>query len=109
GNTAAGIEVPLDYCKPIPERHEVAELPPCTMLYFQGAPFVDPNEFGNAIGLLWELMDTYDPSPYGFTYTPQLAPYFDLRAEPSGAKFKDGYNILQYTNFDRISLRAWSD
>ncbi|MDD4493460.1 MAG: AraC family transcriptional regulator [Eubacteriales bacterium] len=78
GNTASGVEVPIDYAKPIPAGCDVIELPPCIMLYFQGAPFEDENDFGDAIGLLWELMDGYDPNPYGFKYAPELAPYFNF-------------------------------
>lgn len=77
GNTASGIEVPIDYSKPIPEGCDIIELPPCTMLYFQGAPFEDENDFGEAIGLLWELMADYKPELYGFEYAPELAPYFN--------------------------------
>ncbi len=83
GNTASGVEVPLDYSKPIPTGCEAIELPPCTMLYFRGAPFEDENDFGEAIGLLWELMAAYDPKSYGFEYSPELAPYFNFGA---GAK-----------------------
>jgi len=87
GNTAAGVEVPLDYIKTIPEGYEMIELPPCTMLYFQGAPFEDENDFGEAIGLLWELMDAYDPKLYGFEYSPEIAPYFNFGAgAKTGAK-----------------------
>lgn len=35
------------------------DLPLCIMLYFQGGPF-DPNNFGEAIGLLWDLQDSPD-------------------------------------------------
>lgn len=83
GNTAAGIEVPLDYSKVIPQGCDVIELPSCTMLYFQGAQYKDENDFGEAIGLLWELMDAYDPQLYGFKYSPEIAPYFNFGA---GAK-----------------------
>lgn len=87
GNTAAGVEVPLDYNKPIPKSCEVIELPPCTMMYFQGAPYEEENDFGEAIGLLWELMDAYDPKPYGLEYAPELAPYFNFGAGAvTGAK-----------------------
>jgi hypothetical protein len=87
GNTASGVEVPLNYNKPIPAGCDVIELPPCTMLYFQGAPFEDENDFGEAIGLLWELMNAYDPKLYGFEYSPELAPYFNFGAgAKTGAK-----------------------
>lgn len=81
------MEVPIDYNKPIPAGCDVIELPSCTMLYFQGAPYEDENDFGEAIGLLWELMDAYDPKPYGFEYAPELAPYFNFGAgTATGAK-----------------------
>ena len=83
GNTAAGVEVALDYSKLIPVGCDAIELPPCTMLFFQGAPFEDENDFGEAIGLLWELMSAYDPKSYGFEYSPEFAPYFNFGA---GAK-----------------------
>lgn len=90
GNTAAGVEVPLDYIKTIPEGYEMIELPPCTMLYFQGALYEDENDFGQAIGTLWGLMDAYDPKLYGFEYTPELAPYFNL-----GASAKTGARMAR--------------
>ena len=86
-NAAVGTEVPLDYHKPIPDGFEVIELPPCTMLYFQGAPFEDENDFGEAIGILWELMDAYDLKLYGWQYAPKLAPYCNFGAfAKTGAK-----------------------
>lgn len=87
GNTAFGVEVPINYNKPIPDGYDMVELPPCTMLYFHGAPYEDENDFGEAIGLLWELMDNYNPEQYGFEYAPELAPYFNFGAQASkGAK-----------------------
>jgi len=81
GNTASGLEVPLDYDKPIPDGYEITELPPCILLFFCGAPFADENDFGHAIGTLWGLMDTYDPKHYGWEYAPELAPYFNFGAQ----------------------------
>ncbi|NLF00638.1 MAG: helix-turn-helix transcriptional regulator [Anaerolineales bacterium] len=87
GNTASGVEVPMDYVKPIPGGCDVIDLPPCIMLYFQGAPFEDDNDFGEAIGTLWEIMAAYDPTQYGWQYAPELAPYFNFgAAAKSGAK-----------------------
>ena len=87
GNTASGVEVPIDYNKPIPDGCDVIELPPCTMLYFQGAPFEDENDFGEAIGTIWNIMETYDPAQYGWEYAPELAPYFNFGAgAKTGAK-----------------------
>ena len=75
GNTASGIEIPLNYNKPVPAGYDIIELPPCTMLYFAGAPFEDENDFSSAIGILWELMDNYNSKFYGWEYAPELAPY----------------------------------
>ena len=80
-NAAVGTEVPIDYDKPVPEGFDVIELPPCTMLYFQGPPFEDQNNFCEAIGILWELMDAYDPKLYGWEYAPEIAPYCNFGAE----------------------------
>ena len=75
GSTSAGVEVPLDYDKPIPDGFDVVELPPCTMLYFQGAQFED---FCEAIDTLWDLMEGYDPKAFGWEYADELAPYFNF-------------------------------
>lgn len=80
-DAAVGTEVPIDYSKPIPEGFEVIELSSCIMLYFQGAPFEDPNGFGEAIGILRELMDAYNPKLYGWEYAPEIAPYCNFGAE----------------------------
>ncbi|MCL2004230.1 MAG: AraC family transcriptional regulator [Oscillospiraceae bacterium] len=81
GSIASGTEVPLDYQKPVPDGYDVIELPPCTMLYFQGASYEDENDFCTAIGTLWEVMDAYDPTLYGWRYAPELAPYFNFGAD----------------------------
>ena len=39
------VEVPLNYNKPLPKGYEIAELPTCTYLYFNGMPFDDQNDF----------------------------------------------------------------
>jgi len=80
GNIASGVEVPLDYNKPIPDGCDIIELPPCIMLYFQGAAYEDENDFGEAIGTLWEIIASYDPSLYGWQYAAELAPYFNFGA-----------------------------
>ena len=80
GNTASGIEVPFDYDKPIPPRFDIIELPPCTMLFFNGDPFEKEEDYGIAIGSLWNQMNTYDPASDGYRYAPALAPYFNFGA-----------------------------
>ena len=86
GNTASGVEIPLDYNKPIPEGCDVIELAPCTLLYFNGASFADEQDFGAAIGTLWGMMRDYDPTQYGWQYASELAPYMNFGAPLTGAK-----------------------
>ena len=76
-----GVEVALDYAGPIPEGYDLIVLPPCSMMVFQGPPFKDEN-FEEAIGSLWEIMDRYDPKPYGFVWADEDGPRFQL--EPQG-------------------------
>lgn len=76
-----GVEVPLDYSGKVPDGFDVIELPPCKMMIFQGPPFED-EEFGEAIGNLWEVMKAYDPELYGFWWADQDGPRFQL--EPRG-------------------------
>ena len=72
-----GVELPLDYDKPVPEGYELAELPPCKMMVFQGPPFED-DDFEEAIGELWEFVKTFDPKLYGYEWAENDAPRFQL-------------------------------
>ena len=84
---AAGIEVPQDYNKPLPEGHEVLDLPPCTMLYFNGMPFENEEDFCKAIDVVFEAIETYQPDAYGYTYADEIAPKFNFGASSkTGAK-----------------------
>jgi hypothetical protein len=80
-DTAAGIEVPADYAKPIPEGYDAIELPPCAMLFFNGAPYDDENDFCIAIDTVWEAVENYNPGLYGWQPAPELAPRFNFGAE----------------------------
>lgn len=73
-----GVEVPSDYSNEIPEGYELIELPPCKMMVFQGEPY-DEEAFQEAIADVWELMDRYDPSLYGFEWADDDAPRFQLQ------------------------------
>ena len=85
-DTAAGVEVPADYAKPIPNGYDVIDLPPCTMLFFQGMPYENEDDFCVAIGIAWEAIDNYDPARYGYAFAPELAPRFNFGAsEKMGA------------------------
>jgi len=72
-----GVELPLDYEKPVPEGYELCEFPPCKMMVFQGPPFKE-DKFEEAILDLWELMKTFDPTLYGFEWADNEAPRFQL-------------------------------
>lgn len=76
-----GVEVPVDYSGKIPDGFEIIDLPPCSMMVFQGEPYDDEN-FGEAIEELWEVMNTYNPQIYGFEWADDDAPRFQL--EPQG-------------------------
>jgi len=76
-----GVEVAADYKGSVPDGFELIDLPPCQMMVFQGPPFKD-EDFEEAIGSLWEIMDRYDPKPYGFVWADDDGPRFQL--EPQG-------------------------
>lgn len=76
-----GVEVAQDYAGKIPEGMELIEMPPCKMMVFQGEPFAD-EDFGEAIGEVWQLIDRYNPKLYGFNWALQDGPRFQL--EPQG-------------------------
>ncbi len=72
-----GVEVPVSYRGEIPAGFEIIELPPCKMMVFQGPPFED-EKFEDAIEALWEVMKNYDPTIYGFTWSDEDGPRFQM-------------------------------
>ncbi len=72
-----GVELPLDYDGVVPDGYELIELPPCTMMVFQGEPY-DDADFEEAIGEIWEHVKTFDPTLYGYDWDAQAAPRFQL-------------------------------
>ncbi|MDR1094599.1 MAG: hypothetical protein LBL66_10685 [Clostridiales bacterium] len=74
------VEVPSDYAKPIPDGYEIAELPPCTYLCFNGLPFEDQKDFPIAIGILNEAIETYPFERFGWKKSDN-APYLGMGAE----------------------------
>jgi len=74
------VEVPLNYNKPLPDGYEIAELPPCTYLYFNGMPFDDRNDFPIAIGILNEAIETYPFKRFGWEKS-YKAPHLGMGAE----------------------------
>lgn len=75
--SAAGVEVPLHYNKPLPEGYEMISLVPCTLLYFQGMPF-DEQAYCQAIDIVTEAVANYDFGRYGFTLNCENALYFNF-------------------------------
>lgn len=74
---AQGVEVPVDYAGEVPNGFDIIDLPPCKMMVFQGQPY-DDDEFGEAIGKLWDVMKSYNPELYGFKWADENAPRFQL-------------------------------
>ena len=84
---AAGVEVPLDYDKVLPENYRMAELPACVMLYFQGEPYEKDEDFGKEIKKVYAAVGKYDAGRYGFRYAYDAAPGFNFGADTAtGAK-----------------------
>lgn len=72
-----GVEVPINYKNAVPDGFELIELPPCTMMVFQGEPYED-DDFESAIGEIWNHIDKFNPEIYGYKFNPELAPRFQL-------------------------------
>jgi hypothetical protein len=72
-----GVEIPLTYSNTIPEGYELIELPPCSMMVFQGEPYEDEN-FGDAIGEVWEHINRFQPQTFGYDWDVEAAPRFQL-------------------------------
>jgi AraC family transcriptional regulator len=97
-----GVEVAVDFTGPVPDGFACIDLPPCQMMVFQGPPFQD-EQFEEAIGSLWEIMDKYDPKPYGFEWADEAAPRFQL--EPQGYRgYIEGRPVRQTDN-SPVSIR----
>ena len=85
--TACGVEVPFDYNKPLPKGYEMLDLPPCKMLVFQGMPYEDEGDFGEALGIVFEAIENYQPERYGYRYADDVAPRFNFGSSAeNGAK-----------------------
>jgi len=72
-----GVELPLNYDKPIPAGYDLISLEPCKMMVFQGQPY-DDKDFESEVLSLMKMIDTYDPSLYGFAWADEEAPRFQL-------------------------------
>jgi AraC family transcriptional regulator len=74
-----GVEVPADYAGEIPDGFELIDLSPCKMMVFQGPPYDEGEpQMSQAIGLIQDAMDTYDPNAYGFEWADEDGPRFQL-------------------------------
>ena len=74
------VEVPLDYNKPLPGGYEIASLPPCTYLYFNGMPFDNQNDFPIAIGIVNDAIKNYSFERFGWKRS-ENAPDLGMGAE----------------------------
>jgi AraC family transcriptional regulator len=74
---AQGVEMPADYHGPVPAGYGLIDLKPCKMMVFQGQPYKD-EKFEEAIGELWEVMKSYKPEIYGFSWADEDGPRFQL-------------------------------
>lgn len=84
---ASGVEVPVTYSKPLPDGYEIAELPPCKMLYFCGMPFENDEDFCEAIEIVDEAISQYKPENFGLAFDFNAAPKFNFGASAqAGAK-----------------------
>ena len=75
-----GVEVASDYEGEVPDGFDVIALPACKMMVFQGPPFED-KDFQQAISSLWEVMKSYKPETYGYTWADDDGPRFQLAPE----------------------------
>ena len=80
---ASGIEVPLNFDKPLPEGYKTAILDNCTMLYFQSEPYEKDEDFCIAIDSTYRAIRQYDPSSFGYQYDYSSAPTFNYGADSS--------------------------
>ena len=78
-----GVEVPMDYDKPLPEGFEMMDLEPCLYLFFQGEPY-DDCDYQEAIGQVWDAIDRYRPESFGYRFAPFKGPRIQL--EPKGER-----------------------
>jgi AraC-like DNA-binding protein len=75
-----GVEVAADFAGVVPEGFDLTELPACKMMVFQGPPFED-KDFEQAIASLWDVMKSYKPETYGFTWADDDGPRFQLKPD----------------------------
>jgi len=77
---ASGTEVYSDFSADVPKGYEIIDLPPCTYLHFRGAPYDNEENFCEAIKIVSEALDSYDPEIYGWEFDSESAPSFNYGA-----------------------------
>lgn len=80
GVYAHGVEVPANCGRTLPEGFDVIALAPCKFLVFQGEPYKD-EDFGAAVDICMERIETFNPGVYGYQYASELAPKMQLAPE----------------------------
>ncbi len=84
---ASGVEVPIDYDKPLPQGYKTVELDECIMLYFQSEPYDNPDEFTKYINQVYKAIENYNLERYGYKSADDIAPWLNFGAEPeTGAR-----------------------
>lgn len=68
-----GVEVPHNYAGQIPAGLEIINLPPCTLLMFQGTPYED-EKFMQVIDETVDEIEKFNPEIYGFAWAAEDAP-----------------------------------
>jgi len=76
-----GVEVPMDYQNTIPEGFDLIDLPACQMMVFQGESY-DDEVFMEAIDEVWQHIEKFDPTIYGYQWAVEDGPRIQL--EPMG-------------------------
>ncbi|OAB48002.1 helix-turn-helix domain-containing protein [Paenibacillus antarcticus] len=72
-----GVELPTDYNNAVPEGYDLIDLPPCKLMIFQGEAYND-DDFMDEIGEVWDHIEKFDPTIYGYNWAPEVAPRFQL-------------------------------
>ncbi len=88
-----GVEVDHNYQGDIPDGFEIIELPPCKIMVFQGEPY-DDEKFQDAIGEVWEAINSFNPNHYGYQWDDEAGPRFQL--EPQGYRgYIEGRPVIE--------------
>ena len=86
-----GVEVPLDFSGAIPDGFDCIDLTACKYMVFNGESYED-DAFSEAIEIVWDAIDRYDPKLYGWEWAPEAGPRFQLA--PVGARgYIDGLPV----------------